>query len=212
MTCLLRHVYAGYLLPGTADLALRAALRTGWQCGLVWLVVLNIAGWEGERRSVQLLNLQLRLEGKCVRIGVLQREETMWACLFFLCVSMCLMDGWVAVRFCTNIHQLQRMNPNDFSLIDASSSQPSLTLWAPCSNPAISIWLKALLWLSTASQSCKHGWRLLFNIFLVKRRFGVHTHTLSYILPRMGRVAGFGCVPFFKKLTYWFQKRSYEVE
>lgn len=45
--CLPRHVYAGYLLPGTAGLALGAAPRAGSQCGPMWQVILNMAGWEG---------------------------------------------------------------------------------------------------------------------------------------------------------------------
>lgn len=63
MSCPLRHVYAGYLLPGPAGLALGDALRTGPQCGPMWLVVHNTAEWEGEKSGDQLLDLQLRAEG-----------------------------------------------------------------------------------------------------------------------------------------------------
>lgn len=58
--CLPRHVYAGYLLPATAGLALGAALRASSQPGPVWQVICNMARWVREGMADQLLHLICR--------------------------------------------------------------------------------------------------------------------------------------------------------
>lgn len=102
--CLPWHVYAGYLLPGTAGLALGAARRVRSQCGLVWQAILNTAGQEWESGVGQLFNLQFVTKGRQGECGQRAREEDVEVtpkrdslcvcvsdgCLCFACVQICV--------------------------------------------------------------------------------------------------------------------------